>query len=599
MYRTGDLARLTPDGHLHYLGRTDDQIKIRGFRIEPAEIETALTTHPHITQAAVLTRSDGTATPYLAAYFVPTDGHPVPDPAQLRAHLAERLPEYMIPTACVPLPRLPLSANGKLDHQALPAPDRTTSTAFRTPRTTQEAALAALFAGVLGVDKVGIDDNFFDLGGHSLLATRLVNRVRAELGVEVPVRVVFEAATVAGLAESLGMGVRSSRPVLRRAERRPQRVPLSFAQRRLKFLDELEPLPTYHLPFAVRLSGTLDAVALAAALRDVVVRHESLRTLFVPDSLGVVAQVVVPAADVTLDVPVRDVAPDAVTAEVSREAARRFDLSAEIPVRACLLRCAPDEHVLVLLLHHIAADGESMAPLARDLSTAYAARTRGGPPSWDELAVQYADYALWQRELLGDEGDPESLLATQLAYWRGELADVPQPLRLPLDRPRPPVAAHRGDTVEFVIGPEVHAAVQEVARAQGATVPMVLQSALVVLLRLMGGGDDVTVGSSIAGRTDEGLADLVGFFVNTWVLRADLSGNPSFASVVRQVRGPRPSSPAPPSSTCSSRRGSPPSGADKGSPDSSSTPPTCSTATPRNISRSASYASSRSWRPDR
>ncbi|WP_241844745.1 condensation domain-containing protein, partial [Streptomyces silvensis] len=262
---------------------------------------------------------------------------------------------------------------------------------------------------------------------------------------------------------------------------------LSFAQQRLWFLHRYEgPSATYNLSYALPLKGKLAEDALAAAVRDVVVRHESLRTLFVADSAGVPAQVVVPACAVAVDVPVREVAPDEVPAAVAAEVAHPFDLSVEIPVRACLLRCAPDEHVLVLLMHHIAADGESMGPLARDLATAYAARVDGGAPSWEPLAVQYADYALWQRELLGDEADPGSVLAGQLAYWREELTGVPQPLRLPLDRPRPPVAGHRGDTVEFVIGPAVHEAVQEVARAQGATVPMVLQSALVVLLKLMG-----------------------------------------------------------------------------------------------------------------
>ncbi|MEI5101881.1 amino acid adenylation domain-containing protein [Streptomyces sp. PmtG] len=304
----------------------------------------------------------------------------------------------------------------------------------------------------------------------------------------------------------------------------------------MRFLDALEPLPTYHLPLVVRLRGALDVAALAAALRDVVARHEALRTLLVTDTHGTASQVVVPQEDIALDVPVRDLPPADVPAAVSLEVGRRFDLSAELPLRASVVRCRPDEQVLVLLMHHIAADGESMGPLARDLATAYAARRRGEAPGWDPLPVQYADYTLWQRDLLGEADDPESPLAVQLAYWRDELASVPQPSRLPFDRPRPPVASHRGDSVTFTLGPDVRAAVEETARAHGATVPMVLQSALTVLLHLMGGGDDVTIGSSLAGRTDEGLADLVGFFVNTWVLRADLSGNPAFDDVLRQVR---------------------------------------------------------------
>ncbi|MCI3928681.1 non-ribosomal peptide synthetase [Streptomyces sp. AN091965] len=540
MYRTGDLARINDRDELEYAGRADDQVKIRGHRVEPGEIEAALATHPRVGRAAVVVRGSAAAR-RLVAYVVPASGGEGPPPAELRAFLAGLLPDFMVPAAFVALDRLPLSPYGKLDRRALPRPDAARGTAYRAPRTPREEALCALFAEVLGPENVGaapvgIDDSFFDLGGHSLLATRLANRMRASLGVDVPIRAVFESATVAGLAQRVGAAARSSRPALRRADARPDRVPLSFAQHRLRFLDALEPLPTYHLPLVVRLRGDLDVPALAAAVRDVVVRHESLRTLYVTDDRGIAVQVVVPGADIELGVPVRDIAPEAVTAAVSEEVGRTFDLSAELPVRAGLLRCAPDEHVLVLLLHHIAADGESMRPLARDLATAYAARRRGDAPRWAELPVQYADYALWQRRLLGDEDDPDSLLSTQLAYWRHALDGVRQPLRLPVDRPRPPVAGHRGDTVAFRLAPEVRSALEDVARAHGATVPMVLQSGLVVLLHLMGGGDDLTVGSSIAGRTDEGLAELVGFFVNTWVLRADLSGAPTFADVVRQVR---------------------------------------------------------------
>ncbi|GGV25378.1 hypothetical protein GCM10010277_06310 [Streptomyces longisporoflavus] len=536
MYRTGDVVTRTRGGQLVFHGRSDDQVKIRGFRVELGEVQAALATHPSVARAVVVCHEqDGDRR--LVGYAVPADGAALPTSAALRAHVAERLPDYMVPSTVTAIAEVPLSPNGKLDRRALPAPDYAAGSRGRTPRTAREEALCALFGDLLGVERVGIDDNFFELGGHSLLATQLVNRIRSALGVELPLRVVFESATVALLAQELGARGRSSRPVLRRAGQRPERVPLSYAQSRLWFLDRYEgPSATYNLSYTLRLSGALDAAALASAVRDVVVRHESLRTLFTADDRGVAAQEVVAADDVVLDVPMRDVAPDAVTAAVAEEVAHRFDLSAEIPVRACLLRPAPDEHVLVLVLHHIAADGASMAPLARDLAAAYEARRHGAAPRWAGLPVQYADYALWQRELLGQESDPESLVAAQLEYWRGQLAGAPQPLPLPLDRPRPPVASHRGDTVAFTLGPDVLAGLAEVGRAQEATVPMVLQSALAVLLHLTGGGDDLTIGAPIAGRTDEGLDDLVGFFVNTWVLRADLSDNPSFESVVRQVR---------------------------------------------------------------
>ncbi|MEU5647265.1 condensation domain-containing protein, partial [Streptomyces milbemycinicus] len=315
-------------------------------------------------------------------------------------------------------------------------------------------------------------------------------------------------------------------------------IPLSFAQRRLWFLHQFEgPSATYNIPVALRFAGALKADALVTALRDVLVRHESLRTVFVERADGLPSQRIIPIGELDLDVPITDVAPDDLTEAVARAAGHRFDLSAEAPIRAELLRCGSREHVLALTMHHSAADGESMGPLVRDLSTAYSARVDGREPAWDELPVQYTDYTLWQREVLGDENDPESELSAQLAYWRQELAGAQQPLHLPTDRPRPPVPTHNGGLVEFGIEPADWAAVQELARANDASVPMVLQSVLAVLLSQLGCGEDISIGSPIAGRTDEELAGLVGFFVNTWVLRADLSGNPAFRDVLEQVRG--------------------------------------------------------------
>nr|WP_051915528.1 non-ribosomal peptide synthetase [Streptomyces aureocirculatus] len=537
MYRTGDLARLTPDGHLHYLGRTDDQIKIRGFRIEPAEIETALTTHPHITQAAVLAH-DAHGTGRLAAYLVPADGETLPDADGLRAFLSRRLPEYMVPTAYVPLDRLPLSPNGKLDHKALPAPDLTTTTTFRAPGTPREAELAALFTDVLGVEKVGVDDNFFDLGGHSLLAMRLAGRIRTALGAEVPIRAVFDHPTVARLAAHVRTGG-TDRPALRRRAERPERVPLSYGQHRLWFIDHFEgPSATYNIPVTLRLHGTLDADALAAAVADVVARHEILRTVYPQDPDGIPYQQVLDVAEARtrLDVPVREMSSAAADDEVIRLARHAFDLAADIPVRAAVLRRAPGEHVLCLVIHHIAADGQSLAPLFQDLSVAYAARTGGEEPDFPELPLQYADYALWQRDVLGDPEDPGSLLARQAAYWQQELAGVPQPLPLPTDRPRPARASHRGDLVEFVLDAELLGAVRELARRHDMTVSMVMQAALAVLLHRLGGGEDIPIGTPVAGRTDAAADGMVGFFVNTWVLRARVGGRHSFTELLAQVQ---------------------------------------------------------------
>ncbi|MFF4431012.1 amino acid adenylation domain-containing protein [Streptomyces sp. NPDC001513] len=455
----------------------------------------------------------------------------------LRGYLKDRLPEHLVPSTVVAIAEVPLTPNGKLDQRALPAPDFAAAATGRAPRTPQEEVLCGLFAAVLGLDRVGIDDDFFALGGHSLLATRLVSRIRQVLDVELPIRVVFEAPTVVELVEHLAAGA-PVRPPLRRTAERPDSVPLSFAQRRLWFIDRFEgPSATYNAPFPLRLTGELDLPALEAALRDVVARHESLRTLIVEDADGVPAQHVLPADEAQLHVPLVEVAQGGLADAMAEASAHLFDLATEIPVRAPVLRLGAQEHVLVLLIHHIASDGSSMAPLARDLATAYAARKEGGAPQWAELPVQYVDYTLWQREVLGDEEDPASALAAQVGYWRGELAGVPQPLQLASDRPRPAKASHRGDAVEFALAPEVAAAVEDLARRHGATSSMVLQSALAVLLHGLGGGDDLTIGSPIANRTDEALAELVGFFVNTWVLRVDLSGNPAFTDLLERVRG--------------------------------------------------------------
>ncbi|MEU2559748.1 amino acid adenylation domain-containing protein [Streptomyces longispororuber] len=455
----------------------------------------------------------------------------------LRAHAADRLPAHLVPTAVVTLDALPLTSSGKLDRAALPAPDLGAGAGRgRAPRTRREELLCLLFAEVLGLEKVGIDDDFSALGGHSLLATRLVSRIRVALGVDVPIRAVFDAPTVAELVEHLPTGP-SERPVLRRAEPRPDRVPLSPAQHRVWFAHRFDGASaTYNVPIVLRLDGALDVAALRRALRDVVARHESLRTLVAQDDDAVPFQRILPIDEVSLDVPVVQVDPAALDDAVAGAAVHLIDLATEPPVCGRLFRCGPQEHVLLLLLHHIAGDGESIAPLMRDLSTAYAARLRGAAPEWRELPVQYADYTLWQRQLLGDEDDPASVLATQADYWRAELDGVPQPLRLPTDRPRPAVMSHRGDLVTFPLDPGLMTAVEELAAARGATTSMVLQAALAALLRDLGCGDDLTIGSPIAGRTEEALTDLVGFFVNTWVLRVRTPRNPTFAEILDEVR---------------------------------------------------------------
>ncbi|HSA48990.1 MAG TPA: condensation domain-containing protein, partial [Yinghuangia sp.] len=448
------------------------------------------------------------------------------------------LPDHMVPSAFVELDALPVTANGKLDRDALPAPAsrHTARDRGRLPRTAQERTLAELYADVLGVADVGADDSFFDLGGHSLLATKLVARVRAVLGVELELRALFEAPTVARLALRLDGGA-GTRPVPTRRER-PDAVPLSYAQRRLWFLHRLEgPGATYNIPLALRLTGDLDRDALHRALGDVVARHETLRTVF-REVAGVPCQDVLPVGAAGTMLHTRPgVTPEADLPRLLTEAARyAFDLVAEPPLRATLFAVAPDRHVLLLVVHHIAGDGWSMGPLARDLATAYAARVGGRPPGWGELPVQYADYTLWQRDLLGDRDVPDSRFANQLAYWRRVLDGSPELLRLPADRPRPAVASFRGGVAHVRLDAELHAALAAFGRDCRASLFMLLHAGCAALLGRLGAGTDIPIGSPIAGRTDQAIDDLVGFFVNTLVLRTDTSGDPTFRELVARVR---------------------------------------------------------------
>ncbi|WP_328510500.1 amino acid adenylation domain-containing protein [Streptomyces mirabilis] len=531
MYRTGDLVRRRADGQLEFLGRADDQVKIRGFRIEPGEIEAVLARDEAVREVAVVVREDAPGDKRLIAYVVPHEGRTV-DPASARRSAGEVLPRYMVPAAVVVLDRLPLTPNGKLDRRALPAARFTGAGASRAPRSPREEILCGLFADVTGAPKVRIDDNFFDLGGHSLLATRLVARIRPAFGVELTVRDVFGAPTVAELARRLDEVGGSPRPPVARTTR-PERVPLSFAQRRLWFLSQMEGRSaTYNMPAVLRLSGELDRAALAAALGDVSDRHEALRTVF-RECDGVPFQRVL---DVRPELLCTDATPDGLAAEIAEFCGREFDLAVEPPLRARLFALSPTEHVLALVIHHIAGDGWSMAPLADDLAVAYEARCAGLESGAAELPVQYADYTLWQHRLFGVEDDSDSLINGQIHYWSAALAGLPDELPLPVDRQRPAVSSYRGSTIPFEIGASLHARLTELARQSDASLFMVVQAGLSALLSRLGAGTDIPIGSAIAGRTDENLDDLVGFFVNTLVLRTDLSGDPSMREVIARVR---------------------------------------------------------------
>ncbi|NUP15830.1 MAG: amino acid adenylation domain-containing protein, partial [Streptomyces sp.] len=536
LYRTGDLVRWTARGALEFLGRSDDQVKIRGFRVEPGETEAAVTALPCVSQAAVTVRQDQPGEPSLVAYAVPHPGAAL-EPLRVRQDLKPTLPEHLLPAAVVILDALPLTPNGKLDRAALPAPDLSGLTTAIAPRTEAEATLCALFADLLGLPAVGIHDDFFTLGGHSVLATRLVARIRAEVGAVLPLRAVFDTPTVAALAPLLTAPATERRPALRPA-RRPDPVPLSSAQARLWFLYRLEgPSPTYNIHTAARLTGPLDSDALRAALDDVVARHEALRTVF-PDDDGTPYQRILTDVAVPFEVvPVgagtgAEVGGGELDALLREAAAYSFALDAEIPVRATLYALAPDEHVLLLLVHHIATDGWSAEPMLRDLETAYAARARGDRPGWPPLAVQYADHTLWQRQLL----DKGGVAGSELGYWTRQLEGLPEELQLPVDRPRPAVAGYRAGAVDFDLDPDVHDALRDLAAEAGGTVFMALQAALAVLLSRLGAGDDIPLGTPVAGRGDAALDDLVGLFVNTLVLRTDLSGDPTFRTLLARVR---------------------------------------------------------------
>ncbi|MEC1580886.1 non-ribosomal peptide synthetase DhbF [Bacillus subtilis] len=531
MYRTGDQARWRADGSLDYIGRADHQIKIRGFRIELGEIDAVLANHPHIEQAAVVVREDQPGDKRLAAYVV---ADAAIDTAELRRYMGASLPDYMVPAAFVEMDELPLTPNGKLDRKALPAPDFSTSVSDRAPRTPQEEILCDLFAEVLGLARVGIDDSFFELGGHSLLAARLMSRIREVMGAELGIAKLFDEPTVAGLAAHLDLA-QSARPALQRAER-PEKIPLSFAQRRLWFLHCLEgPSPTYNIPVVVRLSGELDQGLLQAALYDLVCRHESLRTIF-PESQGTSYQHILDADQAHPELHVTEIAEKELSDRLAEAVRYSFDLAAEPAFRAELFVIGPDEYVLLLLVHHIVGDGWSLTPLTRDLGTAYAARCHGRSPEWAPLAVQYADYALWQQELLGNEDNPNSLIAGQLAFWKETLKNLPDQLELPTDYSRPAEPSHDGDTIHFRIEPELHKRLQELARANRVSLFMVLQSGLAALLTRLGAGTDIPIGSPIAGRNDDALGDLVGLFINTLVLRTDTSCDPSFRELLDRVR---------------------------------------------------------------
>jgi hypothetical protein len=556
LYKTGDLARYLPDGNMMFLGRVDHQVKVRGFRVEPGEIEVALGQHAAVREAIVVVREDVPGEKRLIAYIVPRDwGSEIRDSAErnlqspisnlqseLRAFLKQLLPDYMIPSAFVLLDALPLTPTGKIDRQALPAPELARADMEQPivmPRTPLEVTLVGIWAEVLGHKQIGIHDNFFELGGHSLLATQLIARLRTALQVELPVRVLFEAPTVAELAERIAT---MQQTVLRQpagpiaGATREGPLPLSFAQQRLWFLDQLAPgSPFYNIAAAVQLHGLLDVAALDYGLSALVQRHETLRTTFELHEEQPV-QVIAPALPLPLPcIDLQDCTPaqqEQQVRELAEAAAQQpFDLSRGPLIRATILRLAPHEHVLLLTLHHIIADGWSIGVLVREIAASYLAHSSGQPAQLAPLPLQYADYAIWQRQWVGS-----GAAAAQLAYWKAQLAGPLPAHELPIAQPRREGMSFHGAAQPVALSSDLTAALVALSRQENATLFMTLLAAFAMLLHRYTGDEDIIIGSPIANRTWPELEGLIGFFVNMLPLRIDLSGNPSVRDMLQRVR---------------------------------------------------------------
>ena len=545
LYKTGDLCRYLPDGNIEYLGRIDNQVKIRGFRIELGEIETILSQHGAVKTSIVIAREDETEQKRLVAYIVPqTEAISTPQEqsllavTELRQFLKAQLPEYMVPSAFVILESLPLTSNGKVDRRALPAPDFQSEEQYVAPRSPIEEILAAIWIKVLKVEQVGIHDNFFELGGHSLLATQLISRIRKAFKVEMPLRELFVAPTVAALAQVIKrvseQEERTELPILPREK--DTELPLSFAQTRLWFLDQFESDSSfYNIPLALRLEGNLNQDVLIQSLAEIRDRHEALRTNFITVD-GVATQVIQTQTPWTVTIvdlqPLSSSEQEIASQElIQNQAIQAFDLARDPLIRANLVILSETEHILLVCMHHIVSDGWSMGVFLQELTDLYNAYIQNQPSSLKPLPIQYGDYTLWQKQWL--QGD---ILQRQLDYWQKQLADAPALLSLPTDRPRPAVQSFAGAHLPFTLSWELSQKLTQLTQEQGVTLFMTLLTAFDVLLYRYTEQEDILIGTPIANRNRSELEGLIGFFVNTLVLRTDLSGNPSFNELLIRVR---------------------------------------------------------------
>jgi non-ribosomal peptide synthetase component F len=541
LYRTGDLARYPADGNIEFLGRADFQVKIRGYRVELGEIEAILAEHPAVREAAVAVDRTEAADQRLVAYIVAEPGNSL-TLAELRRFLSQRVPEHMLPAALVLMDALPLTPSGKVHRRALPAPAEfqgANSGATARPQTVAQDLLSVIWANVLGVERVGIHENFFELGGHSLKATQVINRIRESFRLELPLRSLFESPTIAGLAQVIEQDLIAGRGEMSKPiEPSPRygRLPLSFAQERFWLFDQLMPgSPVNNLPAACRLTGRLDVEALTRSLNTVVQRHEALRTTFAVIG-GELSQIIAPSLEIELQVidlrrrgaAARD---DEVKRLIAEDAQRPFDLSRGPLLRASILKTNDEESILTLTMHHIVSDGWSVGVLTRELMTLYQAFCDGNPAPLPELTIQYADYAVWQREQAQLE-----VLSNQLDYWKRRLNGNISEINLPADRPRPATQTFRGDYLPFTLSAPLTKALADLGRREGAPMFMTLLAAFKTLLHRYTGKTDIIVGSPIANRNRAEIEDLIGVFVNYLILRTDLSGDPSFSELLRRVR---------------------------------------------------------------
>lgn len=539
MYRTGDLAVRREDGRLIYRGRGDFQLKVRGMRIEPGEVDAVLTAHPAVANAISIGIEGPAGETVLISYVTPAGDATTISPDDLLGHAGELLPSHMVPHTVMVIEEFPTTVVGKIDRKKLPPVDFRASTTFIPPRNEMEAVVAEVYSQTLGVDRVSVQDSFFELGGTSLSAAKLANQLSHVLGRTVSVKTVFEKSTVAGIASAIAaLSTGAPGPALV-ARRRAELVPVSDVQRGMWLLNQADPSsPAYNIAMALRLDGELDQEALVQAVADLVERQEALRTSY-PMVGGRPVQLIETADTVlaSLDLTPHPVAAENLSGAVAAVTGRGFDVTKAAPLRVALLRLDDDAHVVAFVVHHISADGASMAPLAHDFITAYSARNAGHPPSWMPLRVQYADFAVWQEERLTGRGEDDGTERDrQLAYWREQLAGAPERLELPTDRPRPPTPSYSGATVGFEIPGELVASLQGVARQHNTTLFMVTHAALAILLSRLSGQTDVVIGTPYAGRSEPVLDKVVGMFVNTLALRSQMSAGEPFAEFLARVR---------------------------------------------------------------